>query len=270
MTAIRQFGLHLLRIYWEHRTYKTAVALSIVTSAIALTQFILLGKFIEKGNTFVGIESYGGNIISFLLSGSMFTGFVAVSLGAFSTYLQEEQRTGTLESVLAMPTELTRIMVYSGGVGLIGTTVGSALMLGVFGLMFHIPFSINLVGVVAVLSLLVAALGSFGLAGCGVLLVTKRGDPIRWLVTMVTTLLSGVMYPITILPNWLQAISRALPTTQALDGLRRALLQDAGLEQVLPTLADLALWSVATLPMGLVVLKIGLARARAGGTLGEY
>ncbi|EST18966.1 hypothetical protein [Streptomyces roseochromogenus] len=57
------------------------------------------------------------------MSGSVFTGFVAVSLGDFSNHLQTEQWTGTLESVVVMPVPLTRVMLFSGVGGLIGTGV---------------------------------------------------------------------------------------------------------------------------------------------------
>ncbi|UQA94465.1 ABC transporter permease [Streptomyces halobius] len=270
MNIIRQLGVHILRIYWERRTYKTAIALGTVTALISLVQFLLMGKFLEDGNTFAGIQGYGGNIISFLMSGSVFTGFVAVSLGAFSNHLQIEQRTGTLESVVVMPVPLTRVMLYSGVVGLIGTALGSVVMFGLFGVVFDIPISINVLATLAVLALLVITLGSFGLAGCGVLLITKRGDPVRWGITTLTTLLSGVMYPISIFPDWLQSVAQALPTTQALDGIRKSLLVNADLSQVAPALLHMAIWSAVMLPIGMATFSTGMSRARRTGSLGEY
>ncbi|WP_406507909.1 ABC transporter permease [Streptomyces sp. NBC_00212] len=270
MNVVRQFGVHVLQIYWERRSYRTAIALGTITSLISLVQFLLMGKFLQDGNTFNGIQGYGGNIISFLMSGSVFTGFVAVSLGAFSNHLQIEQRTGTLEAAVVMPVPLTRVMLYSGAGGLIGTTVGSVVMFGLFGVVFDIPISVNLLATLAVLALLVLTLGSFGLAGCGVLLITKRGDPVRWGITTLTTLLSGVMYPISILPGWLQAVARALPTTQALDGIRKSLLTNADLGQVAPALGHMAIWTVVMLPLGLIMFTTGMSRARRAGSLGEY
>ncbi|MGN5379622.1 ABC transporter permease [Streptomyces lasalocidi] len=268
--VVRQFGFHMLRIYWERRSYRTAIALGTVTSLVSLVQFLVMGKFLQSGNTFEGIQGYGGNIISFLMSGSVFTGFVAVSLGAFSSHLEIEQRTGTLESVVVMPVPLTRVMLFSGVGGLIGTALGSVAMFGVFGAVFDIPVSVNLLATVAVLALLVITLGSFGLACCGVLLITKKGDPVRWGITTLTTLLSGVMYPVTFLPGWLQAVARAMPTTQALDGIRKSLLVDASLSQVAPSLVHMALWAAVMLPVGVATFAAGMSRARREGSLGEY
>lgn len=269
MIVVRQFGMYLLRTYWENRTYRTAVALAAVTSLVGLCQFILLGRFLQDGNSFGGIADYGGNIISFLLSGSVFTGFVAVSLGCFSGYLQSEQQMGTLESLAVAPVPLLRIMMFPGLAGVLGTTVSSVLMIFGFGFLFDLQFSVDVVSVGLLLALLVVTLGSVGLAGCGVLLVTKRGDPVTWTVTTLTTLLAGVLYPVSLLPQWLQVVSRLLPTTQALDGLRLAMLQAAPVEQILPILGMLAAWSAVLLPVGVLLLRRGLARARAEGTLGE-
>jgi ABC-2 type transport system permease protein len=270
VTVARQFGMHLLRIYWEKRTYRTALVLGAVSSVVALVQFLLMGRFLQEGNSFDGIQSYGGDIVSFLLTGSIFTGFVVVGLGAFSGYLQEEQATGTLESVLVMPVPVTRLMLYSGFAALIGTVLGSLLMVALFGLVFDVPFSPDVPGVVAVLGLLVLVTGGLGLSGCGILLVTKKGDPVTWTVTTVMTLLSGVMYPVSMFPEWLQAVSRALPTTMALDGMRLALTRAATPVELLPALGGLTLWAAITLPVGLWSLQAGLSVARRRGTLGEY
>lgn len=269
MTMVRQFGLYILRTYWENRTYKTAVALGAVSSLIGLFQFILLGRFLQDGNSFAGIADYGGDIIGFLLSGSVFTGFVAVSLSCFSGYLQGEQQMGTLESLAVAPVPLPRLMVFPGLAGVIGVTVSSVLMIVGFGWVFDLQFRVNVLSLVLVLALLVTTLGSLGLAGCGVLLVTKRGDPVTWTVTTLTTLLAGVLYPVSMLPGWLQVVSGFLPTTQALDGLRLAMLQAAPVESLLPVLVTLAAWSVAVLPFGVILLRRGLSRARAEGSLGE-
>ena len=270
MVVLRQLGLHLRRIYWEQASYKMALALGVVTSAVGLAQFIVLAQYIQAGHQFSELEAYGGNIIAYFLSGSVFAGFVAICLSGFSSYLQSEQQAGTLESVALSPIPLSRAMVFSGVAGLIGTVLGSVVMLGVFGLLFRISFHINLAGVLLVLLFLVLALGSCGLAGCGVLLITKRGDPVTWVVTTLTTLLSGVLYPPSALPQWLQRVAELLPMTYALDGLRRSLLAGAGMRDVAGSLVSLAIWAAIGLPVGLLVLRYGLARSRREGTLSEF
>lgn len=270
MRFLDQLQMYILHVFWEQRTYRTAVVLGGITTAISLLQFALLGVFIQQGNSFPGIADYGGNVLGFLISGSIFTGFVTICLSGFSGYIKSEQQAGTLESVASHPTPLTRTMWFSAIIGLIGTVAGSTLMIVLFSFVFDIPFSINLPGLVLVLLALVAALGGFGLAGCGVLLVTKKGDPITWVFVTATTLLSGVMYPVSILPGWVQAISNALPTTSALHGLRMSVLQEAGISSIAPTVGVLAMWAAASIPLGIIVFRMGLRRSRSEGTMAEH
>ena len=270
MSFLRQFCSYIGRLYWEQSSYKTAMTLGLVTAAISLLQFLLLADFIRRGNQFPGIAEYGGDLIGFFLSGSVFTGFVTVCLGGFSHYLQSEQQTGTLESVVVAPTTLTRTMSFAGVAGLLGTTAGSTLMIVVFGSLFRVRFDVGLGATVAVLGSLVVTLSGFGLAGTGVLLVTKRGDPITWLFTTATTLLSGVLYPVSILPGWLQEVSAWLPTTIALHGLRLAILDHADLDQVIPVITRLLAWMCVVLPLGIAVFRTGLHRASRTGTIADY
>jgi ABC-2 type transport system permease protein len=62
-------------------------------------------------------------------------------------------------------------------------------------------------------------------------------------------LLCGVVFPISVLPGWLQPVSLALPPTYWLEGMRRAIL--GNLEGQLPS--PLSTWSHAELTLALVV-----------------
>jgi ABC-2 type transport system permease protein len=53
--------------------------------------------------------------------------------------------------------------------------------------------------------------------------VLRLGPASEWLIWPIPTLISpfaGVFYPISVLPGWMQAISRGLPPSYVFDGLR--------------------------------------------------
>ena len=83
-------------------------------------------------------------------------------------------------------------------------------------------------------------------------------------------LLSGVVYPVTVLPGWLQIGSWFLPHTYALDGLRLALLQGASWSQITPQLVALVLFGTGILSVGSLLFKYAVYRARLDGSLGQY
>lgn len=266
----QKIQLFMLKNLWTGLSYKLALVLGIMSGVIGLLQFALLGIFLQQGNTFPGIVQYGGNILTVLITGSVFTSFVGVALSSFSSFVQSEQKMGTLEHLLVSRTPLVHLMVYAGVTNFTGTVVSAGVVLVILVLLFGVPLDVNLWGVTASLVLLIFALLGMGLASAGILLVSKRGDPITWAFTTITGLISGVLYPVSILPIWLQTLSWTLPTTQALHALRLSLTAAAGPDALTAPLSALLLWGAISLPLGVLVLYWGLAKARRQGSLGEF
>jgi ABC-2 type transport system permease protein len=74
-------------------------------------------------------------------------------------------------------------------------------------------------------------------------------------VAGVLYLLSGTVFPLQVLPGWVQPLSLALPTTYWLEGMRRALIGKSGLPPPLHEIGpgELALLLAATT----LVLAVG-------------
>jgi len=62
---------------------------------------------------------------------------------------------------------------------------------------------------------------------------------------------TGVYYPTSILPGWMQLISRISPATYVLDAVRRALIDGASVGQLLPDLWPLLVMAFVFIPLGL-------------------
>ena len=77
--------------------------------------------------------------------------------------------------------------------------------------------------------LIFLAIGAVMLWSCGMLLasavlnMSRNGMFLSEGIAGVVYFLSGVVFPITVLPSWLQVIGLSLPTTYWLEGMRRAL-----------------------------------------------
>ena len=108
-----------------------------------------------------------------------------------------------------------------------------------------------------------------GLASAGVIVVSKEGEPISWAVSGATGLLGGVYFPVSMLPGWLQAGARVLPTTHAL-AVARYGVEGATAHGSSGSLPFLAATAGVSLVVGFVVLEWGCRRARNAGTLGHY
>src|SRR5207244_10643891 len=106
-----------------------------------------------------------------------------------------------------------------------------------------------------------------GLLAAAATMYLRKGEPIGLLVSGLSILTAGVIYPTSVLPGWLRSIGGALPITHALEAVRRALLGGAGFAELAPTLAALAVFTVVLAPLGLLAFLFALRRARIDGSL---
>jgi ABC-2 type transport system permease protein len=76
-----------------------------------------------------------------------------------------------------------------------------------------------------------------------------------------------MLFPVTILPDWLQLIAKLNPMTHALNAMRAALLGGAGLPQLLPAIEILLLSAIVLLPLSMLFFYWTLERTKATDTL---
>jgi ABC-2 type transport system permease protein len=217
------------------------------------------------------LSDYGGNYFSFVLIGIAFSNFLAVGLGSFSAVIRSEQMIGTLEAMLVTPTRLSTVILSSSQWSFAFTSlrVGVYLLLG--AVLFGVDFSnAEILPALTALLLTVIAFSSLGIISASFVMIFKRGDPIAWALSTSSTLIGGVYYPISILPDWLQTLSYLFPITYSLRAIRLSLLQGAGFSEVSSELLALVIFSIITIPISLIIFRYAVARAKKVGTLAYY
>ncbi len=262
--------LFIKRGFLSMLSYRTALLLGLLTSFVSLLQFGFMAHFLSEGNTFPLLARYGGNLLTYLIIGGAFTGFVGVSLNSFQGAIRAEQQMGTLEYLLMSDTPLGGILLYSALWNFLNTLLNTVILFLFVTLLFDVSLSINLLATGVIILLTLLSLSGIGLMSAGVIMVTKQGDPINWIFTTLTGLLSGVFFPVEVLPPYLRILSSALPPTYALKALRLTLMRGASLAEVVPELVFLVVTSCLTIPLGLLVFHLGFDKARKTGSLEEY
>jgi ABC-2 type transport system permease protein len=111
------------------------------------------------------------------------------------------------------------------------------------------------------------ALTSLGVALGALVVVFKRVDAVGAVAAFGLGLLGGAFFPIQVLPGWLEAIARVVPTRLAFDAVRAALYRGDG--WVDPTLGLLG-FAVVSLPIALWLFGRALAMSRQRGSLTQY
>jgi ABC-2 type transport system permease protein len=121
----------------------------------------------------------------------------------------------------------------------------------------------------AILTLLLtgAAMAALGIAGGALVLVVKRGELLVGVVLFAMGFVSGAVFPVSVLPGWLQPIGEVVPTRFAFDGLRRALFEGSGWQN---DVLGLLLFAAVGLPLAVVLFGAGLSWSKRTGSLAKY
>jgi ABC-2 type transport system permease protein len=238
--------------------------------AFAVVSLYFLSRFVGAGPDQY-LRPYGGNYLAFGLVGLLVTELQYVGVTSLGQRVRLAQLMGFLEAELATPAPAWMVLgaapVYEFASALLRSTaylIGASFLLGVSFERAQ-PLSVALV----VPFVLMAFVGLGLLTAAGTML-TRRANPVAVVLGAASVFLSGVLYPVTVLPRWLQSAGRLLPLTHALEALRRALLIGASPRELAPTLGTLALFGCLLTPAGLLLFVYALRRARVDGSLTHY
>jgi len=217
------------------------------------------------------LEAYGGDYFSFVLIGLAFTGYMGLSLSSFAQGIREGQVMGTLEIMLLSPTRLSAILLSSSLWSYVLTTLRVVVYLSLGVLVFGVSLSqANFLTALVVLVLSITSFSGIGILSAALVLVVKKGDPVAWLFGGMSSLLAGVYYPVSVLPDWLEPLSRLLPLTYALDAMRLAMLKGSSLYEVRFDILVLLGFTVVLTPLAFLVFRKALKRAKMDGSLIQY
>ena len=156
--------------------------------------------------------------------------------------LQEARQNGTLENLLATQTSLSVILAGSSLYPFALMSLRTTIYIGWGAVLFGFPLQgANWLGALLVLGASVLAFSGLGVLSASYLLIFKRGNPVNWAILGLSTVVGGMMYPISVLPVWLQYVARLIPVTYSLEGMRAAILGHASTRELLPPIAVLSL-----------------------------
>jgi ABC-2 type transport system permease protein len=217
------------------------------------------------------LEQYGGNYFAFVLIGIAFSGYMGLSLSSFSSQIREGQVTGTLELMLLGPTRLSTILLSSSLWDCIMVTFRVVVFLVIGALIFNTSLNnANYLSALVVLILSITSFAGIGILSAAFVLLLKKGDPVTWVFGGVSSLLAGVYYPVSVLPDWLIPLSRFLPLTYALDAMRLAMLRGYSLYEIRVDIYVMIAFTLFFTPLSLLIFRQALKRAKIEGSLTQY
>ncbi|MGE0600108.1 MAG: ABC transporter permease [Dehalococcoidia bacterium] len=266
LNIARAFFMRDLRVAWSYRFAFFFQNASLLFSVLTL-RFVsdLLGK-----NSPAALEAYGGDYFSFVLLGAGLSLLAYPVTKSFASAVRAAQVTGTFEAMLTTRASGATIVVCSSLYSLTVACVQLALMWVIGGVVFGADLRLIQLPLVAlVVAMTVAVLAGVGLLSAAFVIAFKQNEPFTSAFVAGSLLISGIMYPTSVLPHWMELLSPLLPLTHAAELTRFIFLNGADSSQAGLHLAALAGFCVL-LPIGIFALNISLDFARRTGSLSQY
>jgi ABC-2 type transport system permease protein len=255
---------NLIKRYWAWELVWLAYS---IVNALSIT-------FIGKASgaiTGVALSPQQINdFILYLMVGTLVWHYLSMVFDMISEAIQWERWEGTIEYTFMAPVSRLTHLLGQSAFALLYGVLHTAVILGMVALFFQVD--LGNADFVAMLAVLLA--GSTSFVGLGMLaavlplLSPEKGLQMTNIIKAVVLLVSGVYYPVEVLPAWLQPLGRISPATFMLEGMRAGLLNGASVGAVLvPFVLPLLLTGAITVPLGLYVFTRAERYAKRTGIL---
>jgi ABC-2 type transport system permease protein len=221
-----------------------------------------------------GVEASGGRLdverlTASLLIGAVIWAYLGIVFEILTETVAWERWEGTIEYTFMAPLHRAVHLLGMGAFAVLYGVVRTALLFAVVAAFFGLGFP--RADFAAALALLAVASVSF--VGVGMvtavlpLISPEKGAQLGFIAQGFLLVVSGVYYPVEVMPGWMQALSTISPATYALHGIRAAVLDGAGLGAVWGDLWPLLVLGALSIPTGLAVFRAGERYAKRHGKL---
>jgi len=200
------------------------------------------------------------NTFQFLAPGFMALTVVTGTLAGLGAAITREKEQGTMDGMIVAPIPRYAIVI---GKTLAQTARGmiqASVILGISILFFGVQIYGSPLLMVLVMVLGVASFAGIGIVATSVAAEQETAMSMMMLLQFPMMFLSGVVLPMEQLPEWLQSVGKMLPLYYAADALRKVIVLNASLPQILPDVMILAVYAIVTLGVAIPVFEKAMSR----------
>ena len=221
-----------------------------------------------------GVEAAGGTLdverqTTILLIGAVIWAYLGIVFEILTETVAWERWEGTIEYTFMAPLSRAVHLLGMGAFAVLYGVLRTALLFVVVAFFFGLSFP----AADFVAALVLLAVASISFVGIGMvtavlpLISPEKGAQLGFIAQGMLLVVSGVYYPVEVMPGWMQAVATLSPATYALDGMREAVLDGAGVGLAWDELWPLLALGVVAVPVGLAVFRAGERHAKRHGKL---
>jgi len=225
--------------------------------------------FIAKGFEATGAVLDVDRATTSLLIGAVICAYLGIIFEILTETVAWERWEGTIEYTFMAP--LSR-PVHLFGMGIFAIVYGIIRAILLFGVV-ALFFDVNVGGANFLAALVILLIASIPFIGIGMmtavlpLISPEKGTQLGFIAQGILLVVSGVYYPVSVLPEWMQWLATISPATYALDGMRDAILEGDGIGMMWDEIWPLIVIGFVSIPLGLEVFRRGERYAKQHGKL---
>jgi len=221
-----------------------------------------------------GVQANGGTLdvereTASLLIGAVIWSYLGIVFEILTETVAWERWEGTIEYTFMAPLPRAVHLLGMGTFAVLYGVLRTGLLFAVVAVFFGLSFP----GADFGAALVLLGVASVSFVGVGMitavlpLISPEKGAQLGFIAQGLLLVVSGVYYPVDVMPGWMQALATVSPATYALHGIRAAVLDGAGVGEVSGDLWPLAILGVVAIPAGLLVFRAGERYAKRHGKL---
>jgi ABC-2 type transport system permease protein len=270
LAELRKLPAFIRRDFLVAWSYRMVFVSDFVHLGGQVLLFYFVGQMIDQSK----LPTYAGTEVTYLefaAVGIALAVFIQLGLDRVASALRGEQLMGTLESLLVTPTAPSTIQLGSVAFELVYIPLRTAIFLLAVAFAFGLHFELSgLVPALALLVVFIPFVWGLGVASAALIMTVRRGSGLVGMGVVGLGLVSGIYFPLDLLPNWLATLAAFNPLAIAIQGMREALLGGMGWSEIGRDILVLAPMSAASLALGFAAFRLAIRRERQLGTLGLY
>jgi ABC-2 type transport system permease protein len=221
-----------------------------------------------------GIEATGGHVdinrlTTILLIGAVVWSYLGIIFEILVETVAWERWEGTIEYTFMAPLSRPVHLIGMGIFAVLYGIVRASLVFGAIAAMFHLHIPrANFVTAIVIVGIASVSFIGIGMMTAVLPLISpEKGTQFGFIGQGLMLVVSGVYYPVSVLPAFMQWIAKVSPANYALRGMRHAILDGAAIGAVWGDIWPLLVIGVVAVPLGLEIFRRGEIYAKRHGKL---
>jgi ABC-2 type transport system permease protein len=225
--------------------------------------------FIAKGAEAAGYRLDVNRETIVLLIGAVVWSYLGLLFEIVTETVAWERWEGTIEYTFMAPLSRPAHLLGMGAFAVVYGVLRTILLFGVVSAFLDVTYT----NADFASAMVVLAVSSISFVGIGMmtavlpLISPEKGTQLGFIAQGLLLVISGVYYPVSVLPQWMQWLSVISPATYTLEGARKAVLDGAGVAALWGEIWPLLLIGAIAVPAGLAVFAQGERYAKRHGRL---